>query len=515
MNNTSPKNKYMWTIKIKNGEIISIDGKSPIWTGNVPPNRDNLYLLWWINTSPEKILVNPDTKGSGGLWIALELLPERKGIRIFDTIRVVENLFFWFEDSELYISNFPPPKKPDKKNIEKFIETGELPLWETYFEDVYQLPIASELTVTWKNGSPDVIRKMLPIDELSEDKSITSEDFAIEMRNTIERQILALSEEIVSNNVRALLALSGGLDSSAVYAILDKIARTKIPELREKIVAAVISVSDYDKINETKFAKLAARNGIIPLEIVSLESSEIWDITQSTPSLFVQPTSEFTSIAEAKLFSWAATRGFEYIITGTFGVDYALGNKYGMLLKYIKYFAKHSPRTALKLLNHIDFKNILKLYIIQRRGGNYAQNLNFKKTRYPSLHREIASKAILVETFRIRDMLAKNLGLMSKMPIDNALIRAALKMPVEEKLKNGWLKYPVRIAFEDILPREIVWRKDKSGFPVPEYDWMHKIAHENELEDILYEANSNPLKFWRILSSRMFENWCNNEIKNK
>jgi len=39
-------------------------------------------------------------------------------------------------------------------------------------------------------------------------------------------------------------------------------------------------------------------------------------------------------------------------------------------------------------------------------------------------------------------------------------------------MKNGWTKYLARMAFKDKLPDDIVWRKDKMGWPQPIKHWL-------------------------------------------
>jgi asparagine synthase (glutamine-hydrolysing) len=51
-------------------------------------------------------------------------------------------------------------------------------------------------------------------------------------------------------------------------------------------------------------------------------------------------------------------------------------------------------------------------------------------------------------------------------------VEFVFSLPSELKIKDGWTKYLMRIAFEDLLPTEITWRKDKIGFEPPQKSWM-------------------------------------------
>ncbi len=56
--------------------------------------------------------------------------------------------------------------------------------------------------------------------------------------------------------------------------------------------------------------------------------------------------------------------------------------------------------------------------------------------------------------------------------LDHRIIEFGLSLPTELKVSRGWTKSLMRTAFEDILPREIIWRRDKQGFSNPQEEWL-------------------------------------------
>ncbi len=56
------------------------------------------------------------------------------------------------------------------------------------------------------------------------------------------------------------------------------------------------------------------------------------------------------------------------------------------------------------------------------------------------------------------------------------LVEFCFSLPDEYKLKLGWTKYIMRVTFEDILPEEVCWRKEKVGFEPPQNQWMAEAA---------------------------------------
>lgn len=61
----------------------------------------------------------------------------------------------------------------------------------------------------------------------------------------------------------------------------------------------------------------------------------------------------------------------------------------------------------------------------------------------------------------------------SRMPfLDYRLAEFLASVPACYKVHGGWTKYIARLAFDGLLPDEVVWRKDKMGWPIPEQFWF-------------------------------------------
>lgn len=56
--------------------------------------------------------------------------------------------------------------------------------------------------------------------------------------------------------------------------------------------------------------------------------------------------------------------------------------------------------------------------------------------------------------------------------LDYRLVELMLNAPINSKLSEGWTKYALRKAFSDQLPKQIIWRKDKQGFSMPQEEWL-------------------------------------------
>jgi asparagine synthase (glutamine-hydrolysing) len=61
----------------------------------------------------------------------------------------------------------------------------------------------------------------------------------------------------------------------------------------------------------------------------------------------------------------------------------------------------------------------------------------------------------------------------SRLPfLDYRMVESSLSLNNNFKIKNGWTKYILRKSIEPLVPKDIVWRKNKLGFNAPESLWL-------------------------------------------
>ena len=117
---------------------------------------------------------------------------------------------------------------------------------------------------------------------------------------------------------------------------------------------------------------------------------------------------------------------------------------------------------------------------------------------------------------RSTDHYTMNIPLEHRFPLlDYRLVELGMKMPVAYLFHDGWTKYVLRRAMASVLPREVLWRKKKMGFPFDfsGYFPRHQAAFEKYLGvlegsglggqgsvDYQVMAKSDPVLLWRMLS---------------
>ncbi len=81
-------------------------------------------------------------------------------------------------------------------------------------------------------------------------------------------------------------------------------------------------------------------------------------------------------------------------------------------------------------------------------------------------------KTYLVELLMKQDQMSMAASLESRVPfLDHPFVEFAARVPEHLKIRGGTAKYILKRAVEDLLPREIVYRK-KMGFPTPLQQWL-------------------------------------------
>ena len=81
--------------------------------------------------------------------------------------------------------------------------------------------------------------------------------------------------------------------------------------------------------------------------------------------------------------------------------------------------------------------------------------------------------ASLPALMHVEDRASMASSLESRVPLlDRRLVDLVTSMPPRMKFKGGELKYLLKRAARDMVPDEVIDRKDKMGFPVPLHLWM-------------------------------------------
>ncbi len=109
-------------------------------------------------------------------------------------------------------------------------------------------------------------------------------------------------------------------------------------------------------------------------------------------------------------------------------------------------------------------------------SGVYANYMRYwqSRSKAPLLPRMLYAdqKTYLVELLMKQDQMSMAASIESRVPfLDHHFVEFAMSVPDNLKIRGSEQKYVLKKAVEDLLPREIVYRK-KMGFPTPLRQWL-------------------------------------------
>lgn len=108
-------------------------------------------------------------------------------------------------------------------------------------------------------------------------------------------------------------------------------------------------------------------------------------------------------------------------------------------------------------------------------------------------------KTLLPSLLQVEDRMSMAHGLESRVPlVETKLIEFAATIPADKKFKDGTLKRLLTNVVKDYLPKEVIERKNKMGFPVPFNLWV-----KDDLKDFIHDVfSSDAAKGRRYISNQ-------------
>jgi len=107
-------------------------------------------------------------------------------------------------------------------------------------------------------------------------------------------------------------------------------------------------------------------------------------------------------------------------------------------------------------------------------------------------------KTLLPALLHVEDRMSMAHGVESRVPLlDRPLVELAATIPADVKFRNGSMKHILRQALGDELPKSVVERKDKMGFPVPLQEWV--VAQRSAVRDFVTQILTDDVARGRAL----------------
>lgn len=397
-------------------------------------------------------------------------------------------------------------KDPNESMMYNYLVSGivENPesLKDTFYKNIYKLPPSSLLLI--KKGEI-FIQNYWRIDPTSVDTNI-SESAAIQ-------RFQELFETSVRRRLRSDVpvgsSLSGGLDSSLVVCMIDKISAGKIPQ-------NTFSARFHDpKLDEGKYMQYVIDSTNVTPHFVYPDEKILVDELDKVMFHQEEPFGSASILAQYKVFELAKKHNITVLLDGQ-GADEILAGYHYFYETYFLELVKRDPSLALKEIkayvnligqsSYIPLKNGRlrmkyrfwnfmpnKMNMLHRykalltNKNNFSINSDFSAAfkkyyfKLPNYERSSLNSHLIYKLqdyglhtlLRYADRNSMAHSREVRLPfLYHELVEFLMSLPSGMKIKNGWTKYIMRASFESLMPKEIVWRKDKLGYEPPQKDWM-------------------------------------------
>jgi asparagine synthase (glutamine-hydrolysing) len=372
---------------------------------------------------------------------------------------------------------------------------------ETFYKNCFQLKHSHYLKIDINSFSVTQ-KKYYDIDLKKINTAITLPEAEAKIN-----ELLTISvKRRLRSDVSVGSSLSGGLDSSILVSLINKIA----PEKQQSFSA----VFPGYKNDERKFIDLVLENKNIDANFCSPSATdfsvnfELFKLHQE------EPVSDASVFAQYKVMQLAKEKNCTVLLDGQGADELFAGyetyyssflneiknkNDFAKQKKSIQTFYSSKPTIASKIKNSLG-KNAFKFrrlkLQIQQMLNPFFNNTFFKKNYNKSFQRQYQFDTLnehlyqdffcgpMQQLLRYADRNSMAHGREVRLPfLFHELVEFVFSLPADMKINLGWRKYILRKSFESVLPESIAWRKDKIAYDAPQEDWMKEKIIVKKIQD--------------------------------
>jgi len=397
-----------------------------------------------------------------------------------------EHHFIFASEIKALLEHPAVPRKPNLAYCKEFLRSGPKEhLRETAFEEIFRFDNASYLECSaqklFGNFQEKRFWKVRP--------NLSAEPFDFQKAEVLAEQYKQLLSDAVRLRLRADVkvgsALSGGLDSSSVVWLINQQLKAQGKEEKQETFSSVYKTPGTEDCDESRFIESLAQAVMVKSNQIEPKAEDI-----------LEEHKKFTYYLDTPAANTLMSSWHTYKLTKACGVTVTLDGQgadeqlAGYLL-YLKYhIANANWATVFKEISsflHVPgaTKYLMQGFVAKVLRTILGQGLSLwlframgKKFSFRPLNEKLIEDLELsLETlFHYADRGSMAFSVESRMPfMDYRLVEFLASVPAAYKLRGGWMKYLARIAFNDALPQNICWRKDKMGWPIPEAYWFREV----------------------------------------
>lgn len=418
----------------------------------------------------------------------------------------IKPLYFWQHDHKLLfgseirtlLASEKIVKKPNDRIIYRYLkfrvqDDNE----ETFFVGINRL-LPGQMLIINKDGVK-IKRYTNLIDELKELAQAKGRTYSSEVQVEYAKRLRQAVRSRLNSEVPVGTSLSGGLDSSAVAAIIAKELQEDQTDrviqsvgARQNTFSAVFpnSLNDEEAYVDALLEKYQAN--ITPHKIKPDASQFLNDLTdfvrtQGEPIISTGPYAQYAVMRQA-------AKHVTVLLDGQ-GADEMMAGYNPYFYVYLRQL-KTQKRYRELLAESWASRDIFKKLFWQKFAGRKACPVdNFLDEDFVkrfgaetvSVTRDNLKLRLIEDTFchslpsllRYEDRNTMRFGLEGRVPfIDKELMKFLFSLDESAIIHQGWNKRILRDSMDGILPAKIARRRNKIGFTTPEDEWFIRIKNK-------------------------------------
>jgi asparagine synthase (glutamine-hydrolysing) len=442
-----------------------------------------------------------------GMW-AFTLLDQSKKILFCSRDRFGIKPFYYYEDNQVFVfaseikailSSFASARVNYERLIDYLVVGVTDHSEETFFQDIRQLVPGHSMAVNLVSGETSIERYFDLANHSKTD--CTTDEYEMCLRRSVRLHL--------RSDVPVGTCLSGGLDSSIVAALAASFNQGS----GNNHFSAVTAQSESPLNDEIPFARQVVEHCELDWHITKPVYEDFRNHIEECLQFQGEPVGGPSVFMQYWVMKGAKEAGLKVMLDGQGGDETLLGYeryyisffwnlfKRGCWRKLIKEYilaVRHSKLSFLGLIAYALYFSILPIRrIILRRRTSFLQKeysgFSNKTLREISRHFFDLNKLQISEIrtqqlpnlLKYEDRNSMACSIEARVPyIELNCIETALSLTPEDKIREGYTKYPLRKIAEKILPYTIAWRKEKIGFEAPTQIWLnqHLIIMQNEIQ---------------------------------
>lgn len=487
---------------IYNGEVYNyIELKEQLNTVDFASKTDTEVLLYAL----QEWGIDKALQQFNGMWAFVWFDAVKQKLYLCRDRAGVKPLYYFCKDNTLYFSSEVKTILDASKELfsinyqavgEYLVQSLQDSEHNTFFNEIKAVPAAHYIEI-------DLTQPELNLNLVGYWNVLNSPAYE---GNDLVGHVKTLFDDAVKIRLRSDVpvgvTLSGGLDSSSIAATMKK---HLINTENLHVISAVAPDSGLD---ESEFIDIMADSLKVHVHKVHLkwQAEEAIELLKKTIWHNDAPVGSFSNVAHYLLMQKAHELGITVILSGQGADELLCGYK-----KYLGFYiqsllrGKRMLKTIGVLLSFLANKTIISQFNLKEAKRYLPKRFRTKEIDITGtqLKNNYVPKALglqrnqTVQQRQASDLTQYSVPFLThyedrmsmawsreiRLPfLDYRLMELFINLPIKNKLSKGWTKYILRQAMDELLPKQITWRKDKQGFVNPQEEWLRNELYETVID---------------------------------